>query len=552
MARMVVVDDEMIVLRLVEEALTDEGHEVVPFEDPTLALDAVIDNPPDLLITDIRMPGMSGMELAEKAHAHHPDLPVIFMTGYANITSAKDAIKQRAADYIMKPFELTEMRQAVANALEAQEAAEERSDEAQYNRLSGLAQMLFASGDWNSIVPSTIRFAMLHQNACCGAALLASEEAGTIVAIDDDAHTDTPVDAASLQRVLDSLDVARLYDPQVIATMGNDAIWQKLTAADAIPWPDSIANQGALVVVPVASTHRYHGIILLGFSTTTDELKKADRAFLAIIGRQLAINLDNLRLLQETQHAYSRLNELQDETIELEKMATKGEMSAEIGHELNNFLGVVSGNVSLLELYVKKGKPDALAKPMDAIQRTIEKMTSFTSGLMDMSKLAGQKKCIEANRLLTDVIEFLKPQKRYRQVELNFSPASDEIWFDADTTQIQQVLYNLFNNAADAMVDSTTRVIDASLSANDDPERFVLTLKDTGRGFTEAEAMKAFNTKFTTKEHGHGYGLVVCGRIIAQHGGTVEIDSAPDKGTTMTITFPRSTQAIPEAVVESV
>jgi len=78
----------------------------------------VLQNEPiELLITDIRMPGMDGTQLVEKARELNPAIGVVFMTGYASLTSAKDAIKQGALDYIMKPFELSEIRQAVGNAI---------------------------------------------------------------------------------------------------------------------------------------------------------------------------------------------------------------------------------------------------------------------------------------------------------------------------------------------------------------------------------------------------------------------------------------------------
>ena len=102
--RVLAVDDEQIVLSLVRDALEDEHIEVSTASKASEAVTLMQSGDYDLLITDIRMPGMNGIELANTARAQNPDIGIIFMTGFANLDSAKDAIKQGAFDYIMKPF----------------------------------------------------------------------------------------------------------------------------------------------------------------------------------------------------------------------------------------------------------------------------------------------------------------------------------------------------------------------------------------------------------------------------------------------------------------
>jgi signal transduction histidine kinase len=225
-------------------------------------------------------------------------------------------------------------------------------------------------------------------------------------------------------------------------------------------------------------------------------------------------------------------------------MATRGEMSAEIGHELNNFLGVVAGNLSLLDFNLKKGQYDQLPRYVDGIADNVEKVKKFTANLMDLTPIASKKEVLYFDELLEEVIDYLKPQRRYRGVAIELHPIEQKIPLEADNVHIQQLLYNLFNNAADATVDREERRIDVRVTAESDRGVFHLAISDTGAGIEPELLEKAFNEKFTTKKTGHGFGLLVCRRVIESHQGELNIDSTPGKGTTITITFPLATAEV--------
>jgi DNA-binding NtrC family response regulator len=115
--RIIVVDDDDIFLSLVQDTLEDSGYEIVLSGNCDQALKSIEEKPFDLMITDIRMPGLDGVELAQRARISNPAISVIFMTGYTNLSTAQDAVKEGACDYIMKPFELSEFRQAIIKAI---------------------------------------------------------------------------------------------------------------------------------------------------------------------------------------------------------------------------------------------------------------------------------------------------------------------------------------------------------------------------------------------------------------------------------------------------
>ncbi len=117
-ARVAVLDDEPRMVEVVSMLLRREGYEVVGFTEPEALLEALARAPVDLLLTDLRMPGMDGVEVLERARARCPELPVILFTAHATVRTAVDAIRRGAYDYVQKPFDNDELRALVARALE--------------------------------------------------------------------------------------------------------------------------------------------------------------------------------------------------------------------------------------------------------------------------------------------------------------------------------------------------------------------------------------------------------------------------------------------------
>jgi DNA-binding NtrC family response regulator len=104
-----IAEDEEITLKHLQNTLRSEGYDTAGFANGAEAWDAIDRKQPDLLIADIKMPGLTGMELLAKAKEKYPNVDVIIITGYGSIGSAIDAMKLGASDYITKPFDLDEL-----------------------------------------------------------------------------------------------------------------------------------------------------------------------------------------------------------------------------------------------------------------------------------------------------------------------------------------------------------------------------------------------------------------------------------------------------------
>ncbi|MBZ9567099.1 nitrogen regulation protein NR(I) [Modicisalibacter tunisiensis] len=126
-ARIVIVDDDRAIRWVLERALAQPDLDVTSFDRADTALESLLHRPPDVLLTDIRMPGLDGLDLMARLREAHPDLPVIVMTAHSDLDSAVASYQGGAFEYLPKPFDVDEalalVRRAVAHARERQAPA---------------------------------------------------------------------------------------------------------------------------------------------------------------------------------------------------------------------------------------------------------------------------------------------------------------------------------------------------------------------------------------------------------------------------------------------
>jgi two-component system, NtrC family, response regulator len=118
MENILIVDDEKNYLLILEDLLSEEGYHVLTSESAEKGLDIVSENDLDVVITDMKMPGMDGMTFLERIHIQDPDLPIIMMTAYGSVEKAVEAMRKGAFDYILKPFKNEELKLTIRKAID--------------------------------------------------------------------------------------------------------------------------------------------------------------------------------------------------------------------------------------------------------------------------------------------------------------------------------------------------------------------------------------------------------------------------------------------------
>lgn len=162
-ASVLVADDEKSIRLTVSQALASQGYEVATAVDGSTALDQLKASPADLLLLDIQMPGMDGIEVLQKAMAQQPSLKVIMISAHGSVDNAVDAMKLGAVDYLQKPFTPSELRELVNRVLDRGSV-----DSGDYDAAIANARKLAAEGKYEDAIALTKKCIGSHPENAAG------------------------------------------------------------------------------------------------------------------------------------------------------------------------------------------------------------------------------------------------------------------------------------------------------------------------------------------------------------------------------------------------
>jgi len=228
---------------------------------------------------------------------------------------------------------------------------------------------------------------------------------------------------------------------------------------------------------------------------------------------------------------------LTQKLIQADKLSSLGELVSGVAHELNNPLtGIMCFSELLMEQNLGESADSKLRKINDASHRCkkiIENLLTFARWKRP------EKKFDDVNRIIKDSVDFRAYQLSMDNIEVRLDLGSDVPGTMVDASQMQQVFINLINNARDAIREkgASGRIdITSRLSGG----RIVVSVTDTGKGFSEDVANRLFDPFFTTKDvgKGTGLGLSISYGIINEHGGNIYASSRPRVGTTFVVELP--------------
>ena len=288
----------------------------------------------------------------------------------------------------------------------------------------------------------------------------------------------------------------------------------------------------------------------------TDRLDNSRRALLHILQD---VHGTNLRLgssrkamihimgdLRETTEAIQRreqeLREKQDQLVQAGKLATLGELTTGVAHELNNPLnniGLFVGNaIDMLEMKVED-RP-AILRELRNTMRQVRKATEIISHLRTFGRAAHVSRvAVVVKDVILRAISLMQEQLRLRQIELVLDlPDDDGPTVIGNAIRLEQVFINLLTNARDAVSETEQKVI--SVSCRECEGTAILLFRDSGSGIPPGLEERIFDPFFTTKQvgSGTGLGLSITYGIITDHGGTISVMSPPEGGAAFSIKLP--------------
>lgn len=216
------------------------------------------------------------------------------------------------------------------------------------------------------------------------------------------------------------------------------------------------------------------------------------------------------------------------------KMASLGVLSSGVAHEINNPLGVILGYAGYIE--GKLAPEDPLYRFIHEIKRESKRCKKIVQDLLSYARTP--KPALEPtdiNELLGQIVDFAANHTDLHHVHVQRAFAAELPPVMVDGDQMRQVAINLILNAGAAMPQGGTLTVSTAM---EDGKYLAIVFADTGVGIEEENLEKIFEPFFTTKERGTGLGLAITRQIIEQHQGKIGLESAPGRGTTITIRLP--------------
>jgi len=297
---------------------------------------------------------------------------------------------------------------------------------------------------------------------------------------------------------------------------------------------------------PVAARERLHAAfgfpILLGGEVLgvieffSHEIRQPDQdllATLATIGSQIGQFIERKR-------AEEALLRAQSELAHVTRVATLGETTASIAHEINQPLGAIVNNANACLRWLTAGNVAEARQSAELIRADARRAGEIINRIRSFAKKASpQKDWMDMNHAIRDVIALARSEVQRNRVALETELSDDLPLVFADRIQLQQVILNLIMNAVEAMSEITDGPRELLIRTDTNESRgIVVAVRDSGPGLKPEDLHRLFTPFYTTKPQGMGMGLAICRSIIEAHGGRLWATANLDRGATFQFTLP--------------
>ena len=268
-------------------------------------------------------------------------------------------------------------------------------------------------------------------------------------------------------------------------------------------------------------------------SDKNDSFTDEDSKILIILANHMAVAMENADLYRNLQNSMAELRETQEQLIQSAKLAAIGELASNVAHEINNPLTSIIG---FAELSKEDGDIESIRKSLDIIEKESLRARDIVKQLLGFArKKPLQLTEVNINAVVKEVVAFSSSQTRMGRVKVS-EEYSDIPMTTGDVDQLKQVFLNIITNAIHSMPEGG----DIAIRTFTRGEYILVSLSDTGHGITEDVRNRIFEPFFSTKkEKGTGLGLSISYRIIQDHGGRIDVESEPGKGSTFTVRLPQ-------------
>jgi signal transduction histidine kinase/FixJ family two-component response regulator len=482
-----VVDDERDIRDGSERILSRKGYKVTKASNGEEALQCVEKTPFSIVLLDLKMPGMDGLEVLRLIRESHPETLIIVITGYATIETAIEAMKLGAYDFIPKPFKPDQLRIVVDRAADLKQLAEEaRRLEAERQR--------------------TLKDLHLEQ----------SRTRTVIRALPDGVMVTTPDAHVALMNPactrLISLPEEFLPGEHIGHYVKDESLCDLVTRTSRGEVPE---EQGSLTYE---------------FSTEGDKY----------------LRVDSTAIRSETGECLGAVTVVIDITGLMTLDRLKSEFVAKVSHELRSPLSTIHEQLGMVLTKLADEAPDDQRHLLSRAKEKTRGLITMIGDLLDLSRIESglvtkDRRPVDVSGILRGVVEFLGSKAKGKGHALTIAlPEQGLPQVSADPQSLEIVFGNLITNAINYTGENGR--IAVSATTRDDQVR--VAVKDNGFGIEKRHQERIFERFYRVKDDntryitGTGLGLPIVKGIVEDLGGTLELESEPGKGSTFTVVLP--------------
>ncbi len=535
-ATVMVVDDTPANLRYLQELLRNKGYRVVAFPEGRAALSAAAKRPPDIILLDILMPEMDGLEVCRnlKADPALSRIPVLFISALGEVEHKTHAFEAGGVDYVTKPFEEKEVLSRVETHLNLYRLT--RDLEAMVEKRT--AQLTESNRNLQEEI--SVR-KQAEKQLHAQQSLLQSVFEGIaepLMLVDQDMHLKLFNKAAS--DYCRSIGIKLVQNKMLCHNCSHAD--PEMTEACNLPPLVSKSKYLTLERKGIADRHRIERVVL--YPIVEHGCKTGDVVI------RIADITEERRIAQEMAHA--------------DKLISLGTVAAGIAHEVNNPNHIIMLNAATLSDFWTAASPildsycdsngdfsvgflsySAFREEIPGLIESIESSAGRIKRIVDVLKDFVAKRD-GLNLMPTDINEAVKNtflllkhtiRKKTERFDISYGDGLPPV--KADRGKLEQVFVNLTSNALNALPDRNRGVF-LQTWFDQGQKEVLFAVHDEGEGIAEQDLTRIMEPFFTTRRSsgGTGLGLAISKQIVDLHGGRLEVESAEGRGSIFRVALP--------------
>jgi len=499
MQKILLIDDESAIIRVLSMSLKSDGYDVVTAYSGEEGLAVFRKESPDVILTDIKMPGMDGLEVLKKIKEINPESEVIIITGHGDIDSAIEALQYGASDFINKPIREETLSIALNRAkekLDMRRKLKEYTDDLENMVKIATEEIRRKSNFQTKLITSS------------NDGIVATDDEWNIIVYNPGAEK---IFGYSRSEVISHMDINTLYPVEIVDAFKDEG--ENKRVHGGMPWKEItiLAKDGERIPT------RFSGAVL----------------------NEKGTMMGSVAFFQDLRE----IKRLEKELIDSERFAAVGQTVAGLAHYIKNILIGLKGGSYVVDVALDKNNIGKLKNGWKSIKRNIGRISDLVLDLLTYSKEREPEyeDCFP-NQIVNDVCELVeeRAKKHGLRIVKDFDPSIDEV--SMDPRAIHRAMLNLVSNAIDACIfyeDENKNWEIRVKTVNEKDHRIRFEVQDNGVGMNPETINNLFTSFFSTKgDKGTGLGLAVTKKLVEEHKGTIDVQSQPGKGSIFTIRLP--------------